>query len=136
MNMANEQFLWEHEKSRRQSIFPRPKDFNRSCYEVFESFDEFEMNGKPYNLNGCGGIPLLHLDNGEKEVELIDELPSRRPAPEPPKQEPVYMMSPQTEAALWAQATGSKFIPWQGAAGEAAMNIKRKGNMPFIWEVR
>jgi hypothetical protein len=105
---------------------------NRTCYEVFDSFDEFRMNGSPYHLNGCGGLPPQSVMPSSGGVPMIEYTDDRSESEETTVvRESAF--SPQTEAALWSQATGIPFTPYFGAIGEQQLKLLRDMNQGYRW---
>jgi hypothetical protein len=132
MNNGPERMAWEAYKNRRVNSRPLPPDMNRTCYEVFDSFDEFTMNGSPYHLNGCGGlppqqdgvqaigVPMIEYAEPESDSESIRVVGDSG-------------ISPQTDAALWSQATGIPFTPYFGPIGEQQLKLLREMNQGYRW---
>jgi hypothetical protein len=137
MDDKEEQFSWEREKSRRNNSFPRPHDFNRSCYEVFDSFSEFCLNGKPYNLNDCGGLPKDLEESNSIDFEMPLSLRSRVvEEKEEIRKDDAPAIHPQTDAYLWAQAKGVEFSAWDGAVGAERLKVIRENNLPYSWSFK
>lgn len=137
MDNAEEQVRWEKEKNRRNSIFPRPHDFNRSCYEVFESFYEFCLNGKPYNLNDCGGLPQDLEESNSVDFEMPPFLRGRAvEEQEEVKVDQTPAVHPQTDAYLWAQARGVEFSAYDGTTGADRLKTIRECNLPYSWSFK
>jgi hypothetical protein len=134
MTNPEERMNWEVHKNNRIKSIPAPPDMNRTCYELFDSFDEFVMNGSPYHLNGCGGLPpkLEQTESFSVPMFEYNEQDCRQVS------EPVITnqddgISLQTDAALWSQATGIPFIPYQGNIGAEQMRLMREMNQGYRW---
>jgi hypothetical protein len=144
MNEAEERLNWETHKQRRSIHgLVRPEGWNRTCYEVFDSFDEFALNGRPYQLNGVGGLPpRVEPPTSPDEFDFLCDFPPRRgstrhddgdESDETDSQPSPSRMSPMTEALIQARATGSSFKGWVGATGAQQMKIMIDANIPMRW---
>lgn len=132
MNEAEERLNWETHKQRRSIRgLVRPEGWNRTCYEVFDSFDEFALNGRPYHLNGVGGLPPRVEPPTSYDEYPFGRESTRRDEPDP--QPSPSRMSPMTEALIQARATGSTFKGWVGAKGAQEMKIMIDANIPMRW---
>lgn len=131
MTDAEERNNWERFKNSRIGRFPRPSMFNLSCYEVFDSFDEFVLNGRPYHLNGCSMLPPQQ----EQSVPNTDlpEYPCQQEQEEEIQENNESVINPMTETLIQSEARGSVFKGWVGAAGAQQMKTMLDANIPCRW---
>lgn len=131
----DERMAWEAHKDRRAKSRPMSPDMGRTCYEVFDSFDEFTMNGSPYHLNGCGGLPPQPPQSVQAVSGGVPMVEYTEPSGGDENVEVVggTEISPQVEAALWSQATGIPFTPYFGTIGEQQLRILRDMNQGYRW---
>jgi len=134
MTNQQERMAWELHKNNRINSRPAPPDMDRTCYEVFDSFDEFVMNGSPYHLNGCGGLPPQFVPTTSSSVPMVEyHEQDRGQASESVTINQDSGISPQTDAALWSQATGIPFTPYFGTIGAEHMKLLREMNQGYRW---
>ena len=133
MTDADERNNWERFKNRRMNQFPRPTYYNMSCYEVFDSFDEFVLNGRPYSLNNCP-LPIPQSEpEPQGNTEMCDCPRPKREAEVEVQNSGNSPIHPLTEAAIQGDLLGTGFKGWHGVRGAIEMQIMRDANLPYRW---